>query len=182
MHIQKLTVKIVTIQPVAIALPALSECLQVSELLPGHEITPYWSGVLLVPLAAIDEEGSFRCDANVSVRPYGQEEFGTRAELKNLNSTSAVRRSLHAEIERQVKACDEGEPLIQSTRRWDDIAGVTVLMRTKENADDYRYLPDPDLLPVVIEDSCVAEVEAAIRFVRDTGGRAVICQPDDLAS
>ena len=60
MHIQKLTVKIVTIQPVAIALPALSECLQVSELLPGHEITPYWSGVLLVPLEAIDEEGSFR--------------------------------------------------------------------------------------------------------------------------
>jgi aspartyl-tRNA(Asn)/glutamyl-tRNA(Gln) amidotransferase subunit B len=106
------------------------------------------------------EKGQMRCDVNISVRPHGQKELGEKIELKNLNSTSAVRRSLHAEIERQVKACDEGEPLIQSTRRWDDIAGVTVLMRTKENADDYRYLPDPDLLPV--------RTEALVALARQT--------------
>ncbi len=97
------------------------------------------------------EKGQMRCDVNVSVRPHGQKELGAKIELKNLNSVSAVRRSLHYEIARQVEACDNGEALIQSTRRWDDDAGLTTLMRTKEDAHDYRYLPDPDLLPVKTE-------------------------------
>ncbi len=97
------------------------------------------------------EKGQMRCDVNVSVRPHGQQELGAKIELKNLNSTSAVRRALHYEIARQVEACDAREPLIQSTRRWDDGAGVTSQMRTKEDAHDYRYLPDPDLLPVQTE-------------------------------
>ena len=94
------------------------------------------------------EKGQMRCDVNISVRPKGQEELGVKIELKNLNSVSAVRRSLHYEIERQIEACENGETLIQSTRRWDDDLGETSEMRTKEEAHDYRYFPDPDLLPV----------------------------------
>jgi aspartyl-tRNA(Asn)/glutamyl-tRNA(Gln) amidotransferase subunit B len=94
------------------------------------------------------EKGQMRCDVNVSVRPRGQTELGTKIELKNLNSTSAVRRSLHYEIGRQIECLDTGIPLVQSTRRWDDDLGETAEMRTKEQAHDYRYFPDPDLLPV----------------------------------
>ncbi len=94
------------------------------------------------------EKGQMRCDVNVSVRKIGTTELGAKIELKNLNSISAVRRSLAYEIERQIEACENGEPLIQSTRRWDDDLGETSLMRTKEDAQDYRYFPDPDLLPV----------------------------------
>jgi len=94
------------------------------------------------------EKGQMRCDVNISLRPEGQEQLGSKVELKNLNSTSAVRRSLYYEIERQAEALDAEEKIIQSTRRWDDDIGETQLMRTKEDAHDYRYLPDPDLLPV----------------------------------
>lgn len=94
------------------------------------------------------EKGQMRCDVNVSLRPEGQKELGSKVELKNLNSMSAVRRSLYYEIERQGIALDAGEVIIQSTRRWDDAIGETRLMRTKEDAHDYRYLPDPDLLPL----------------------------------
>ncbi len=94
------------------------------------------------------EKGQLRCDVNVSLRPHGQKELGEKVELKNLNSTSAVRRSLHYEIERQTRELDAGTAQIQSTRRWDDDLGETQLMRTKEDAHDYRYFPDPDLLPV----------------------------------
>ena len=94
------------------------------------------------------EKGQLRCDCNVSVRPEGQEELGTKIEIKNMNSISGVRRALAYEIERQTEAVARGEKLIQSTRRWDDAAGRTFEMRTKESSHDYRYFPDPDLLPV----------------------------------
>ncbi|MCL4169662.1 UNVERIFIED_CONTAM: hypothetical protein GTU68_037639 [Idotea baltica] len=94
------------------------------------------------------EKGQMRCDVNISVRPEGQKEFGAKIELKNLNSTNAIRKSIHFEIERQTEAVKNGETLNQSTRRWDDDLGVTAEMRTKEDADDYRYFPEPDLLPI----------------------------------
>ncbi len=94
------------------------------------------------------EKGQMRCDVNVSVRQKGETELGAKIELKNLNSVSGVRRSLRYEIDRQIEALDNGETLVQSTRRWDDDLGETTLMRTKEDAHDYRYFPDPDLLPV----------------------------------
>jgi aspartyl-tRNA(Asn)/glutamyl-tRNA(Gln) amidotransferase subunit B len=94
------------------------------------------------------EKGQMRCDVNISVRPEGQEELGAKIELKNLNSVSAVRRSIKYEAERQVDCLERGETLIQSTRRWDDDHGETTLMRTKEDAHDYRYFPDPDLVPL----------------------------------
>jgi aspartyl-tRNA(Asn)/glutamyl-tRNA(Gln) amidotransferase subunit B len=94
------------------------------------------------------EKGQLRCDVNVSVRPHGTTELGAKIELKNLNSISAVRRSLHFEINRQSGELDRGIAQIQSTRRWDDDAGETQLMRTKEDAHDYRYFPEPDLLPI----------------------------------
>jgi aspartyl-tRNA(Asn)/glutamyl-tRNA(Gln) amidotransferase subunit B len=94
------------------------------------------------------EKGQLRCDCNVSVRPEGQSELGTKIEIKNMNSISAVRRALAYEIERQRDCLASGIRLVQSTRRWDDAAGQTFEMRTKESAHDYRYFPDPDLLPV----------------------------------
>ena len=94
------------------------------------------------------EKGQLRCDCNVSVRPEGQKELGTKIEIKNMNSISAVRRALAYEIERQTEAVMRGEKLRQSTRGWDDDAGQTRHQRDKEDAHDYRYFPDPDLLPV----------------------------------
>jgi aspartyl-tRNA(Asn)/glutamyl-tRNA(Gln) amidotransferase subunit B len=94
------------------------------------------------------EKGQLRCDCNVSVRPESRSEFGTKIEIKNMNSISGVRRALAFEIERQIAVCESGGTLSQETRRWDDTAGETQLMRTKEMAHDYRYFPDPDLLPV----------------------------------
>ena len=122
------------------------------------------------------EKGQMRCDVNVSVRPVGQREFGTKIEIKNLNSLRAVHRSLEFEIERQIEALEEGEALMQETRRWDDEAGVTTLMRTKEHAHDYRYFPDPDLMPIEIGEQWLVEIRRDIpelpaerreRFVRD---------------
>ena len=94
------------------------------------------------------EKGQLRCDCNVSVRPEGQKELGTKIEIKNMNSISAVRRALAYEIERQTEAVQRGEKLRQSTRGWDDDAGQTRHQRDKEDSHDYRYFPDPDLLPV----------------------------------
>ena len=94
------------------------------------------------------EKGQMRCDVNVSVRPVGTEKFGTKIELKNLNSISGVRRGLAFEIPRQIEILRAGGTLDQETRRWDDVRGETTLMRIKESAHDYRYFPDPDLLPV----------------------------------
>jgi len=97
------------------------------------------------------EKGQLRCDCNVSVRPESQAEFGAKIEIKNLNSVSGVRRALAYEIRRQIAALETGETLQQETRGWNDAAGETFLMRTKEFAHDYRYFPDPDLVPVKTE-------------------------------
>lgn len=102
------------------------------------------------------EEGSFRCDANVSIRPKGQQEFGTRAELKNLNSFRNVQRAIEYEIARQQDVLEDGDAVVQETRLYDAVKNVTVSMRGKEEAHDYRYFPDPDLMPVrIAEDDLV---------------------------
>ena len=103
------------------------------------------------------EKGQLRCDCNISVRPKGQADLGAKIEIKNMNSISGVRRALAHEVERQTAALARGEPLAQETRRWDDDAGQTFVMRSKEMAHDYRYFPDPDLLPVRSE-SLIQEV------------------------
>jgi aspartyl-tRNA(Asn)/glutamyl-tRNA(Gln) amidotransferase subunit B len=110
---------------------------------------------ILVYLGICDgnlEEGSFRCDANVSIRPRGQEEFGTRAELKNMNSFRNIQRAIEYEVERQIDLVEDGEKVVQETRLFDAAKGVTRSMRGKEEAHDYRYFPDPDLLPLIIEE------------------------------
>jgi len=104
------------------------------------------------------EEGSFRCDANISLRPVGQQEFGTRAELKNMNSFRNVQRALEYEIKRQRYLLESGGTVVQETRLWDDAAGVTKSMRSKEEAHDYRYFPEPDLVPILIDDQWQDEI------------------------
>jgi aspartyl-tRNA(Asn)/glutamyl-tRNA(Gln) amidotransferase subunit B len=124
------------------------------------------------------QEGSFRCDANVSVRPAGQAEFGTRAEIKNLNSFRFVERAINYEIERQIELIEGGGKVVQETRLYDPDKGETRSMRSKEEANDYRYFPDPDLLPLAIDESTIESVrnsmpelpdEKAGRFVREHG-------------
>jgi aspartyl-tRNA(Asn)/glutamyl-tRNA(Gln) amidotransferase subunit B len=104
------------------------------------------------------EKGMVRCDVNVSVRPVGTKELGAKIEIKNMNSFSGVRRALEYEIPRQIAAVRRGEKLIQSTRRWDDVTGVTEEMRTKEDAHDYRYFPEPDLMPFEPTNEWLGEV------------------------
>ena len=104
------------------------------------------------------EEGSLRCDANVSVRPLGQERFGTKAEVKNLNSFRYLQKALEFEIARQIDVIEGGGRVIQETRLWDSAAGRTVSMRSKEEAHDYRYFPEPDLPPLVVDQARVAAV------------------------
>lgn len=101
------------------------------------------------------QEGSFRCDANVSVRPQGQEEFGTRAELKNINSFRFVEKAIEYEVERQIDVIENGGAVVQETRLYDSAKDETRSMRSKEEANDYRYFPDPDLPPLVIEESII---------------------------
>lgn len=139
------------------------------------------------------EKGQLRCDCNVSVRPEGQTEFGEKIEIKNMNSVSGVRKALAYEIVRQVAELEAGRKLQQETRRWDDPAGQTFLMRTKENAHDYRYFPDPDLMPVRT-DGLVAFARAALpelpaakrsRYVAQYGvspyDAAVLADDEELA-
>jgi aspartyl-tRNA(Asn)/glutamyl-tRNA(Gln) amidotransferase subunit B len=108
------------------------------------------------------EKGMVRCDVNVSVRPVGTKALGAKIEIKNMNSFSGVRRALEYEIPRQIEAVKRGEKLIQSTRRWDDVAGITEQMRTKEDAHDYRYFPDPDLMPSAPDDAWLAAVKSRV--------------------
>ncbi len=105
------------------------------------------------------EEGSFRCDANVSVRPRGDDSLGTRTEVKNLNSFRHVEKALHYEIRRQIGIIEEGGEVIQETRLWNDTAGRTNSMRGKEEAHDYRYFPDPDLLPLIIDNEWIDTIK-----------------------
>ena len=108
------------------------------------------------------EEGSLRCDANVSIRPVGQKEFGTRTELKNLNSFKFVQKAIEYEVTRQTKILNQGEQVKQQTRLYDSDKGETFPMRSKEEAHDYRYFPDPDLVPIVIDDAWVEEIRKTI--------------------
>ena len=106
------------------------------------------------------EKGQMRCDVNISLRPFGQKEFGTKIELKNLNSFRAVHRAIEYEMWRQAQELDAGHTLRQETRGWNDDAGESYLMRTKEQAHDYRYFPDPDLMPVTFTDAEIEEFKA----------------------
>lgn len=113
------------------------------------------------------EEGSLRCDANISIRPYGQEEFGTKTELKNLNSFNFVRRGLEHEEVRQAEVLSAGGIIEQETRRYDEKTGKTILMRVKEGTDDYRYFPEPDLVDLVIDDAWLERVRSEIPELPD---------------
>jgi aspartyl-tRNA(Asn)/glutamyl-tRNA(Gln) amidotransferase subunit B len=124
------------------------------------------------------EEGSLRCDANVSVRPVGETAFGVKTELKNLNSFRHVQRAVEFEIERHIEARTSGTPIVQETRLFDPATGRTTVMRTKEEADDYRYFPEPDLMPLVVDTAWLAEIQRTLpelpearrrRFVQDYG-------------
>jgi aspartyl-tRNA(Asn)/glutamyl-tRNA(Gln) amidotransferase subunit B len=124
------------------------------------------------------EEGSFRCDANVSLMPVGSTTFGTRAELKNINSFRFIKQAIEYEMERQAEILDEGGRIIQETRLFDPNTGTTRSMRGKEEAHDYRYFPDPDLVPVIIDDAWIDEVRQSLpelpeakraRFAADLG-------------
>jgi aspartyl-tRNA(Asn)/glutamyl-tRNA(Gln) amidotransferase subunit B len=108
------------------------------------------------------EEGSLRCDANVSVRPLGHERFGTKAEVKNLNSFRYLQKALEYEIGRQIDAIEGGGRVVQETRLWDSAAGRTVSMRSKEEAHDYRYFPEPDLPPLVVDEARIAKVRESM--------------------
>jgi aspartyl-tRNA(Asn)/glutamyl-tRNA(Gln) amidotransferase subunit B len=136
---------------------------------------------VLVYIGACDgrmEQGSLRCEPNISIRPVGTEALGVKAELKNLNSFRVVHLGVQAEIARQVAALGRGEPLAQETRRWDEARGTTVSMRTKEFAHDYRYFPEPDLVPLVFDDAWIEAARASLpelpearrrRFVQEYG-------------
>jgi aspartyl-tRNA(Asn)/glutamyl-tRNA(Gln) amidotransferase subunit B len=120
------------------------------------------------------EEGSFRCDANVSIRPVGEAKLGTRAELKNINSFRFVEKAIDHEIERQESVLSSGGTIVQETRGWDEKSGTTFSMRSKEEAQDYRYFPEPDLPPLVLDDAFVERVKATMpELPRDKRARFV---------
>lgn len=113
------------------------------------------------------EEGSLRCDANISLRPHGQAALGTKAEIKNLNSFRSVQRGIEYEVIRQEEILDDGGRVIQETRTWDENKGITASMRSKEQAHDYRYLPEPDLVPIMVDPARVAEIRANLPELPD---------------
>ncbi len=130
------------------------------------------------------EEGSFRCDANVSVRPVGQEAFGTRTELKNLNSFKHVQKAIEYEVERQIDVIEDGDKVVQETRLYDVNKGVTQSMRSKEEADDYRYFPCPDLVPLVLEEAWIAKWKGELPELpraREARFKTQYGLPDDAA-
>ncbi|MBR4749190.1 MAG: Asp-tRNA(Asn)/Glu-tRNA(Gln) amidotransferase subunit GatB [Abditibacteriota bacterium] len=150
---------------------------------------------LLVYLKISDcrmEEGSMRCEPNISVRPEGSDKLGTKTELKNLNSFRVVHLATDYEIKRQIACLEEGEKIVQETRRWDDARDETTIMRTKESAQEYRYFPEPDLVPIRLSHEYVEEVRAQIpelpipkrdRFVKDyslplTDAEVLVDDPD----
>ena len=113
------------------------------------------------------QEGSLRCDVNLSVRKRGEKAFGTRTEMKNLNSFQFIQKAITYEYKRQVEALEAGEKIVQETRRFDEKTGKTFSMRRKENANDYRYFPDPDLVPIVLSDTTIARLEGEIPVLPD---------------
>lgn len=108
------------------------------------------------------QDGSFRCDANISLRPVGQKEYGTKTEIKNMNSMRAVFMALNHEIERQQKVLDSGDRVVQETRGWSEERNVTYSQRSKEEAHDYRYFPEPDLPPIVVDEAWIEEIRSKI--------------------
>jgi len=122
------------------------------------------------------EEGSFRCDANISMRPVGQTEYGTKAEVKNMNSFRAVFRALEYEIKRQTEVLQRGERVVQETRGWVEERGVTVSQRSKEQAHDYRYFPEPDLPPVFVAAEWVGEIKAKLPELPDARRERYVAQ------
>ena len=108
------------------------------------------------------QEGSLRCDANISIMPEGAKEFGTRAEIKNLNSFRALERAINYEVERQKEVLEDGGHVVQETRTWDEANGVTLSMRSKEEAHDYRYFPEPDLVPVQLDDAWIERIRETL--------------------
>ena len=124
------------------------------------------------------EEGSMRADVNLSVRPAGSSQFGTRTEMKNINSLKSIKNAIEYESKRQIDLLREGGTIHQETRRWDDEKGETLVMRSKENAQDYRYFPDPDLIPIRITDQWVSDIKEQMpelpqdkrdRYVKELG-------------
>lgn len=133
----------------------------------GDEVIAYLEKImLLLQYAGICdckmEQGSIRCDVNISLAPEGSKELGTRTELKNLNSLKAIARAIEIEIERQEELLDNGEPVVQETRRFNEAAGETVAMRSKEDAHDYRYFPDPDIPPIIFTEEELEEIRKSI--------------------
>jgi len=122
------------------------------------------------------QEGSLRCDANVSVRPKGSTTFGTKTEVKNMNSFRALQRALSFEIERQIAVLERGERVVQETRAWDEEKQVTYTMRSKEEAHDYRYFPEPDLVPLAIDHEWIEKVRATLPELPDARRERLIRQ------
>jgi aspartyl-tRNA(Asn)/glutamyl-tRNA(Gln) amidotransferase subunit B len=145
----------------------LMECVSEPELHSAQEAIGYLESLrrTLLALGVSDvkmEEGSLRCDANVSIRPAGSSDFGTKAEIKNMNSFRSVERAIESEIARQIEIVTGGGRVVQETRGWDEIKGVTHPMRSKEEAHDYRYFPDPDLVPLEIAREHVERLREAL--------------------
>ncbi len=125
---------------------------------------------------AIMAQGSMRCDANVSIRPIGQEEFGTRTEIKNINSFKFVERAINYEVQRQKDVLEDGGRIVQETRLYDADKDETRSMRSKEVANDYRYFPEPDLLPIVIDDAYIEAIRATLPELPDTRGARFVSE------
>ncbi len=145
----------------------LMECVSEPDIRSADEAVAYLEALrrTLQQLGVSDvkmEEGSLRCDANVSIRPLGATEYGTKTEIKNMNSFRSVHRAITSEIERQIALVEKGERVVQETRGWDEVRGVTHSMRSKEQAHDYRYFPDPDLVPMEIAREIVEKVRASL--------------------
>ena len=122
------------------------------------------------------QEGSLRADINLSVRPFGQKEFGTRTEMKNLNSFKAIMRAIEGEAKRQIEVIEDGGTIIQETRRWDDVKGKSYAMRTKEEAQDYRFFPEPDLMPIVIDEKWKQEIKDSLPELPEARKRRYISE------
>ena len=120
------------------------------------------------------QEGSLRCDANVSIRPKGTTKLGTKAEIKNMNSFKAVQKALEYEVERQIDVLEEGGRIVQETRTWDEAKGVTVSMRSKEEANDYRYFPEPDLVPMVVEEEWINNIKQSLPELPDARRKRLV--------
>ncbi len=161
----------------------LMECVSEPEIHSADEAVGYLEALrrTLQQIGVSDvkmEEGSLRCDANVSIRPAGSKELGTKTEIKNMNSFRSVHRAIESEIQRQIALLEQGERIVQETRGWDEVRGTTHSMRSKEQAHDYRYFPDPDLVPLEVARTDIGRLAAELpelpvtrfeRYVKEFG-------------